>query len=1181
MSSLALTNYQRHLFSLIDVRVQEGEERKDFKKNEKLSQLIRVQLWGHLWRQEPLKLSDRQIQFLQKAQGIFEWHNTPYLSVFKLIHLSLSTLLGSDHLFRPKMRVPKAFSHHIGPIHKNMASIRFKLYDAVAELSMFAEGFQFLTDKPLEEHKVYPKCLELLNKVENSFASFSQGFEFFSAEKVFSPILDHLALLKMAFSPNPQKAALDYDLAPFLLSPADNFLQIKKPNPVFFPALFFNKKDACILNGLWEFFSFAIKNTREGLAPLAHSLEQPEFKQELLSLIDEIEAFASDFSKARFFNSLLQRYPFVAQNDSFLDQQFLDALESQNLQHQKEIVEFTEIKKGFRALNGRIMQFYKKVLHEDGGQASKEKKQRLKSPKADEQPSLTFVTKDDPVLKQNPTITFTKHQDCILVEIEQFDENTNCKDFLQAFQNSQRLFSDDPSKEKFVSLLQLCMYLEYSFLQADKFGKLTIEASTKKMERVLAFFKDLLRRNALKSYYLYFFDIVVPFETGIYFQTENEMEIFSLSVAYYYRNQADALDSRFQELICAQPKTQNTALDPLHFLKDPVSLNHPPQYFDPQLVGQLKSYTSSDSHINLEVARYFQDRAKMFLDLIAKAPLFKEEKKNIFKLFDITNSDLDWTIEDLLVYAKKISKKVNEAQEFLLTQYSVSSAPFFIHSLIAYFFTPFYRIQIEHDLTQEPAEKKRSGKKKGSPKTPPLGALIPFEEQKENLAVESGTSIDASCAVEQKAPIHSNLIESTYLENLKSLMKELHLEMEPNFRLVCEMLEKKELTYLGRSFYREFFSSVRGWIERMLKVYDPDNKSHQLYDLYINLPAPLFVKHGNLVLDKKECHLLTILSRLYIFHWDLEEPLVESTFCPLFRELLGEAEEKQVFKELFFSSMQLATKILLFVSRQNSCPPVQFVLPKVVREKAVPTLYLLGAVEKLNEKIKEYPLEDHELEEVSSTESFSHKFIRLSKIHAIPKKIEYHLEGLAPLIFDWTHKKTISYPLAHHILYRLSMLLESAIDLSLYSCSATDHTGMQHVIFESFNGRPLGFSHDTLGKFTFLPDEIQELFLKEEVPFFREFANFSNSVCFYQDWSSGPLKSYLDTLQSISGLENILQLEDLKQQLLTTKKQVLMIVCRFLSQHLEKRKIKFERLPILDRAPNETFNWRSRIASNL
>lgn len=1179
MSSLALTTYQRNLFSLMDVRVLEGEEKKDYKKREKLSQLIRVQLWGHLWKQEPLKLSDRQMQFLQRAQGILDWHSTPYLSLFKIIHLSLATLLGSDQIFRPKTRVPKAFSHHIAPIHKNMASFRFKLYDAVSELSMFVEGFQFLTDKPLEDHKIFPKSLEVLNKLEASFFHFSQGFEYFTTEKIFFSIQEHLALLKLAFTPNPQKEEIDYDLAPLLLSPADNFLHLKKASPTIYSTSFFNKKDLTIFHELWEFFSSAIKNSREGLTPLAQSIEDPQVKEDLFSLVDEIEAFTYRFSKARILSSSLQGLNLFAPGDSFLDQQFLETFSSNTQQLQKEIEEFTEINRTFRDLNRKIFFFYKKVSQDKPDQATKEKKQRLQSPKAEDEPTLTFVSKDDPLLKKIPTIKFTKEQGHICVEIESPEQHTRFSELLEAFDHYQIEISTDSKKKHFVSLLQLSMYLEYSFLQAHKFTKLTVEASIKKAERVLTFFKGLVERNRFNSYFLYFFEILVPFETGVYFQTENEMEIFSLSIAFYYRNLADAIDFRFQELICGQPKTQNPVLDPLYLLKDPISANHFPQYFDPFFVGQLKSYTGPDSQINLEVSKYFQNRAKIFFDLIVKAPLSEEEKKNVFKVFSITNADLDWTVEDLLVYAKKISKRVDDAQEFLITQYSVSTPVFFVHSLISYFFAPFKRIQIEHELTHEPVEKKRNPRKKTSPKTPPLGASVPFEEPKEVAALPEIRDPSLCAVAEKKLPIEPVVVDSSNLENLKTLMNKLHLEMEPNFRLICQMLEKKELTHLGRSFYREFFSSVRGWIERMLKVYDPENKSHQLYDLYINLPPSLFVNHGNLVLDKKECHLLTALSRLYVFHWDLDEALVEGTFCPLFKELLSESSEKHLFKELFFSTMQLATKILLFVGRQTSFPPVQFVLPTISREKSAPNSFLIGTIEQLNGFIKEHPLEDHELEKVSATESFSQKFIRLSKIHAIPKKIEYHLQGLASLLFEWSKNEAVSYPLAHHILYRLSMLLESALDLGLYSCSKTDHTGQQHVIFESFNGRPLGFSHDTFGKFHFLPNEIQELFSTEELPFFREFSNFSNSVYHYQDCSMGPLKLYLDALLSSNTSEDLLLAQQLKEHLLTTKKQVLMIVCRFLTHHLEKRKYKLNPIPFLEKHQTAPSSWRARLSS--
>lgn len=1177
MSLLALTSYQKQIFSLLDLRVNEGEEKKSYKKSEKLSQLMRVRIWGYLWKQEPLKLSERQIQFLQKAQGFIEWGSTPYLSLFRVIHIAMGSLLGSDFQFRPKMHLSRSASNQMGPFQKNLETIRYKLYDAICELSMLAEGYQFITQDPLPEERIFPKCLEVVNNLEATLSSFTYGLEFFSIDSAFSHILEHISLLKMAFSANPKGDKLDFDLAPILFSPADNFILLKKTKPRIFPLLFLSKKEAVFFNQLWEFFSYGVKNAERELAPLAEDIKNPELKKDFCSYLAELDQFLTSFLKARIFRSSQQRVPQNIRNDSFTDRQFLDLLDLHNKNLIEEYREFKEVGKGFGELNSKALDLHKKLCKDHEARSLEAKKAQSQASSMVESPSLTFVAKDSPILRQSATIKFTKHEDHISVEIDKLDPKRPCSDLFHVLQDPSSEPTKEPKNRQFDPLLRLIMYLDYSFLQANRFTNLSILACSAKLDRVLTFFKNLLKKNEFHSYYLHFFDTILPFEKGIYFKTENEMEIFSLSVAYYYRLEADALDFRFQELVCAQPKVTNPELDPLYALKDPISLDHSPQYFDPVLVGQLKSFTGSDSNITTEVSSYFQKRAKTFLDVVELSILSKEEKKTLFKIFNLPISEPDWTIEDLIVYAKKISKRIDEAQEFVIKEYSTSSAEFFIHSLILYFFAPFKRIQIEHDLTQEPIEKKRSPKKKNSPKTPPKEDFNPFKGQVEAVGVLEPLVLDPGVEVSPTGAVQVPIKESNRLQDLKRLMKKISLDSEPNFYLICQMLEQQELNSLGRSFYREFFSSVRGWIERMLKVYDPENKGHQLYDLYVSLPSKLFIEHDNLILDKKERQLLTALSRLYVFNWDLDEALVETIFCPLFRGLLDQNEEKQVFEQLFFDSMHLATKILMFVSNQTSQPSVHFVLPSIFKEVSVPSSYLLGTIEQLNKMIKERPLEDQDLKEVCPKESFSHKYIRLSKIHAIPKKIEYHLEGLAPLILEWNKRPRLSYTLGHHILYRLSMLLESALDLGLYFSNETDHSKAQHVIFETVNGRPLGFSHDTNVKFHYLPQDIQELFTKEELPFFREFANFSNSVCHYQDWSSGPLKSYLDALKNADGLEDEVHTPLFKEHLIRTKNQVLMIVCRFLSQHLESRKISFDSIPILEKVEPVSVSWRSRM----
>ena len=1139
----SITLLQKEFNAFVNPSIHPVSTKSSLKRREDLTALVRMWLWKHSTENKPHNLKPRQIAFLEKIYPFLETAGTPYLSVFKIIQLSLLQFLESDFScqMHPKIRMDGSMAR---TLKETFQSLTKTLIESLVELSMCAEGFITLSGQNVEEKLAYQKCVELISHTQTCMENFREKFDVFSFDRTFNPYLKRIDLLKTALSPNPQGSSTDYDLAPLLFSPADHFLTLLfEKKPYLFRPLQFKKTDSLFFSKMWKFFIFNLEKGPLILKNMIVKLEEIDQKKEIERLSKEYSTLASKFSRASIFLKVEERLASPNSKNSYLEKKFLDEI-SQRIQKLKnERQELQELKEQFQSLNEKLLE-----LHTNLSRFSALKKSVCSSfgsnllAFANEATSSPENT-DLPSHRNSLSFKFSQSEGKTVFEVEGLDDQKDLAPLVGEMQQALDKIAKDPYCEKFFPLLQLSIYTEFSFSQANKFQELALDAYLSKTERVLGFFRNLISKMNFNTFYLNFFETVLFLDhEEVYFEHPSEMEIFAASVAYFYRLQSDSIDTKFTEFLCSQ-KNPSSRLDPLFYLKDPISKSHSPQFSDPALVLELRNFTGNDSKLKPELIDFLQKRARIFLEIVSQSPLGSDQKIHLLRHFHSDNLEFAWTVEDLLVFTKKIGKKFEEAKKSILDPSAdVCSTDFFIHSLIVYFFAPFKRVEIEHDLIKE-IEPKKTKIEKSSPKTPPLGAINLFLD-----VSPTDPTPQAVAVLEPSAPTTRQ-----GLDFVKALMEKIHLENEPNFFLICRMLENGDLTRSGQSFYREFFSSIRGWIERMLKVYDPENKSHQLYDLYFNLPQHLFGPGGLDHLDKPELIHLTTLSRLYIYLWNHDEPLVENTFCPLFKSTLSAEEEKKVFKALFSTYMNLALAILEIVSQEPISSPLKIPFPNVQRELSKNTSKLVLSIESVNDFLLQHPIEEGALERATPYETFSEHYIRLSKIQVLPTKIAYHLSGLEPLLSKWNANTEISYAQAHHILYRLSILLESGLDLALYFSKQTDASGKRHVIFETYANRPLGFSHDTFMKFCTLSQELKEQFTPNEISYIRDFSNFSNSVYHYQDRSEGVFKNYLDTLQSLDGSKVTPDHEDCKNYLNQTGSYVLKILQKFLINFYKAR----------------------------
>ena len=358
--------------------------------------------------------------------------------------------------------------------------------------------------------------------------------------------------------------------------------------------------------------------------------------------------------------------------------------------------------------------------------------------------------------------------------------------------------------------------------------------------------------------------------------------------------------------------------------------------------------------------------------------------------------------------------------------------------------------------------------------------------------------------------------EPANLSGLQELMHRIGLNNEPNFYVICQIIQNQGFSKLGHSTYRELFCSIRGWIERMLKIYHKDHKGHDLYDLYLLLPAHLFEQPGTKHLNRKDIRDLFDLSGLYRFYWDLNEPVTESMHQLLTNWRQPADDLEKPFKDLFFSYMNLAIKILKIVSGKNTLSEFKLKMPEIQHsQKIQPTGFLLRLLE-LSNTLSSKPLKD--CGEEIPLETKIEKNNRLRKIRSIDKKIQYHIEGLQELLIAHENADEVSYVRCRHILFCFSHLLESAIDLTLFSSNLQGASG-KHVVFELLpSNRMLGFSHDIEKKFQYLPASVQACFSDDShVRCIKQLSNYTNSVYYFQDVSTCSLISYLNRVKEHDG----------------------------------------------------------------
>lgn len=335
--------------------------------------------------------------------------------------------------------------------------------------------------------------------------------------------------------------------------------------------------------------------------------------------------------------------------------------------------------------------------------------------------------------------------------------------------------------------------------------------------------------------------------------------------------------------------------------------------------------------------------------------------------------------------------------------------------------------------------------------------------------------------------------------------------MNTNYFLLKELMKDSQMATLPYSFYREAYFLMHGWVERFLKIKNPDSIHH---DPIILLNEAY--EENRLNFDQYTT--LKMLFQVYRYFLRLEEKGNELIPSALVKD--GNISQDTFFKQFIIdfelSSQALASLYGDFKLVQNKnydvvVPSMGYNSKKHEASKLIITM--VAELEKNYSDIyKSLPIKLNELK----NEDLSDLADREMKCSMYLKKIDYQLTDLLQLwgyvdVMDFNNPDTVSLPLLHHLMYKMAILLESSLLFYItFNPISSLKSPSKHIIY-SISGnanlnkeRLLGHEHNIVKLLDVIKNPPYRLFIpKDQLCKVAHFNNFSNSVSRYPDRANG------------------------------------------------------------------------------
>jgi hypothetical protein len=332
--------------------------------------------------------------------------------------------------------------------------------------------------------------------------------------------------------------------------------------------------------------------------------------------------------------------------------------------------------------------------------------------------------------------------------------------------------------------------------------------------------------------------------------------------------------------------------------------------------------------------------------------------------------------------------------------------------------------------------------------------------------------------------------------------------LDSNYFLLKHLLKDSQMATLPISFYRHSYFLLHGWVERFLKKSFPDCLDHDLVKLLNRA-----YKQNNMT--HKQYISLVKLFQVYKYFLRLDHE--ENKLLPKVLLMNHGCTSKEIYDE-FIEDIQLVAQGLASLSGDFNLVRNK-VFESVVPSYAYPcfktklTMDHYALIDELENLIKNNWASSDFNVDVIKDESNEDVLERKKRYLMHQEKINYQLVDLKDLLeyfeaMNYDNVDSVSLPLIHHLMYKVSILLESSILLFItYNPIKMEENSKKHIIYSisenATKERLLGYEHNIFTLLNALKKPYRFVIPKEQLEKISHFNNFSNGVSRYPDRAKG------------------------------------------------------------------------------
>jgi hypothetical protein len=342
--------------------------------------------------------------------------------------------------------------------------------------------------------------------------------------------------------------------------------------------------------------------------------------------------------------------------------------------------------------------------------------------------------------------------------------------------------------------------------------------------------------------------------------------------------------------------------------------------------------------------------------------------------------------------------------------------------------------------------------------------------------------------------------------------------LDSNYFLLKQILKDSQMATLPTSFYRHSYFLLHGWVERFLKKSFPDCLDHDLVKLLNQA-----YKQNNMTYRQY----ISLVKLFQVYRYFLRLDNDENKLLPKVLLLNHGCTSKEIYDE-FIDDIQLVVQGLASLSGDFNLVRNK-VFESVVPSYAYPcsksrlTADYYALIDELETLLKNNWTDSNFNVDVLKGESSEDVLERKKRYLMHQDKINYQLFELKDLLeyfeaMDYEDEDSVSLPLIHHLMYKVSILLESSILLFItYNPIKMDENAKKHIIFsiseKATKERLLGYEHNIFTLLNVLKKPYRFKIPRDELEKISNFNNFSNGASRYPDRAKGNFaKIWLDLI---------------------------------------------------------------------